>query len=192
MSTLATTAPLWITARGAGIAALLSASGALSAGLLMGLKPKFLAKRRLELRASHEALAIATFVLILVHGVTLLLDPVLHLGVTGLLVPFGASWERIGTGLGQVAAYGMVALGATFYARRRLGGQRWRKAHRWIPVFWVLSIGHALMTGTDASTWWFLASLAAPVAAGFALLAQRHLAEPPARSAAPRPTASRP
>lgn len=66
MSTLATLTPLWLTARAAGIGALLCASGALAAGLLMALRVGALRTRRVELRAAHEALSLATFALLLV------------------------------------------------------------------------------------------------------------------------------
>lgn len=183
---LAATAPLWITARAAGIGALLSASGALSAGLLMALGPLRLKTRKLELRATHEALAIGTVVLIALHAVSLFFDATLAPGVAGILLPFGASYRTFGTALGQLAAYGMIALGLTFYVRRRLGGDRWRRAHRWIPVFWLLAIGHALLTGTDTTAWWCLIALAGPVLAGATLLVLRHAAP----AAPPRPPAS--
>ena len=50
-------------------------------------------------------------------------------GLAGLLVPFAAPYRPVATALGQIArAYGMFALGATFYVRRRVGTQRWRSA----------------------------------------------------------------
>jgi DMSO/TMAO reductase YedYZ heme-binding membrane subunit len=67
----------------------------------------------------------------------------------------------------------MLALGATFYVRRHIGTQRWRSAHRWLPVFWLLAVAHGLFVGTDSGTVWALAALAPPVAAGAALLATR-------------------
>lgn len=167
-------APVWITARAAGIAALLCSSGTIAAGLLMALKPIALRRRRLELRAVHEALALATFAFIAVHGIALFVDPVLKPGVLGTLVPFAAGYERVGTALGQLAAYGMIALGLMFYVRRRIGGQRWRRAHRAVPVFWLLAVAHGLMTGSDAGAPWFLIALAMPVLAAGALLAQRY------------------
>jgi methionine sulfoxide reductase heme-binding subunit len=171
---LADVAPLWITSRASGIAALLCASLAIAAGLLMALKPAGLRMLRLELRTAHEALALATFALIVVHGATLLLDPVLEPGLAGILVPFAAGYERVGTALGQLAAYGMLALGLTFYLRRSIGSARWRRAHRLIPAFWALAVLHGLVTGTDAGTWWFLAAVLPPVLAGAALLVARH------------------
>jgi methionine sulfoxide reductase heme-binding subunit len=188
---VATLAPVWVTARAAGTAALLSSSLALSAGLLMALKPKVLRRGRVELRAAHEAFALATMALIVVHGLAICFDPYLRPGVVQTVVPFAAHYKTLGTALGQVAAYGLLALGGTFYARRRLGGQRWRRAHRVIPVFWAVALGHALLTGTDAYTWWFAAAAALPVLSGVALLAARLApAEEPASPASAAANAS--
>jgi sulfoxide reductase heme-binding subunit YedZ len=177
--TFADLAPIWITARASGTAALLCSSGAITAGLLMALKPAAVRRHKLELRAAHEALSLATFAFIAVHGIALFADPVLKPGVVGTLVPFGAEYERIGTALGQLAAYGMIALGLSFYVRRRIGGQRWRRAHRAVPIFWLLAVAHGFMTGTDSLTPWFIAALALPFLAAGALLLQRWM---PARA----------
>jgi methionine sulfoxide reductase heme-binding subunit len=99
-----------------------------------------------------------------------------------MLVPFAAPYRPVGTALGQVAAYGMLALGATFYVRRRVGAQRWRRAHRWLPVFWLMAVAHGLLVGTDTMALWALAALAPPVAAGAALAVTRwggHVAAAP-------------
>jgi methionine sulfoxide reductase heme-binding subunit len=175
--------PVWTTSRASGLAALLTASLAISCGLLMALRVPALRRRAPELRAAHQALANATFALIGVHALSLLLDPVLRPGLAGLLVPFAAPYRPFATALGQIAAYGMFALGATFYVRRRVGTQRWRRAHRWLPVFWLLAVAHGLLVGTDAMTMWALAALAPPVAAGAALVLTRWAGQvaPPTR-----------
>jgi len=165
--------PVWTTNRASGLAALLTASLAISCGLLMALRVPALRRRAPELRAAHQALANATFALIGVHALSLLLDPVLRPGLAGLLVPFAAPYRSFATALGQIAAYGMLALGATFYVRRRVGTQRWRRAQRWLPVFWLLAVAHGLLIGTDTMTMWALAALAPPVAAGVALVVTR-------------------
>lgn len=184
-------APVWVTARAAGAAALLSSSLALSAGLLMALKPAMLRRGRVELRSAHEALALATLALIAVHGLAIAFDPYLKPGIVSALVPFANGYKTFGTALGQLAAYGFVALGGTFYLRRRLGSARWRRAHRAIPVFWVLALGHTLLTGTDTYAWWFMTAAAAPVLAAVALLASRWAPDAEAGSApASSPTAT--
>ena len=56
----------WITSRAAGFAALVLASLAVSAGLLMS--TKLLKGKTSELRAAHDTLALSTIVAIVVHG----------------------------------------------------------------------------------------------------------------------------
>ena len=59
----------WITSRAAGIVALLASSLAVSLGLMMSLRSKLP-----DLRATHEALSLATIAAIVVHSVALLGD----------------------------------------------------------------------------------------------------------------------
>jgi methionine sulfoxide reductase heme-binding subunit len=172
------TPPVWTTSRASGLAALMTASLAIACGLLMALRVPALRRRNAELRAAHQALANATFALIGVHALALLFDPVLKPGIAGVLVPFAGPYRPLATGLGQIAAYGILALGATFYVRRAIGTARWRSAHRWLPAFWLLALLHGLLAGTDTGTTWALAALAAPVAAATALLVTRLATQP--------------
>jgi predicted ferric reductase len=180
--------PVWTTSRASGLAALVTVSLAITCGLLMALRVPALRRRAPELRAAHQALANATFALIGVHAVSLFLDPVLRPGLAGMLVPFASPYRPVATALGQIAAYGILALGATFYVRRRIGTTRWRRAHRWLPAFWLLAVAHGLLVGSDTTRPWALAALALPVAAAAALvltrLAREAVAEP--RMAEPR------
>jgi methionine sulfoxide reductase heme-binding subunit len=165
--------PVWTTSRASELAALMTASLAIACGVLLALRIPTLRRRGPELRAAHQALANTTFALTGVHGLSLLLDPVLRPGVSGLLVPSAAPYRPLATALGQIAAYGMLGLGATFYVRRRIGTTRWRAAHRWLPVFWLMAVAHGLLVGTDSGTAWALAALAPPVAAAAALVLTR-------------------
>ena len=63
--------PVWTTSRASGLAALMTASLAISCGLLMALRVPALRRRAPELRAAHQALANATFALIGVHALSL-------------------------------------------------------------------------------------------------------------------------
>jgi sulfoxide reductase heme-binding subunit YedZ len=175
-------APLWVTARASGIAALLAASGSASLGLLSALRPSVTRGWRIELRAAHEALALATLALIALHAAALLADPVLKPGLAGVLVPFAASYRPLATALGQIAAIGMAALALTYYARRVLGAQRWRSAHRFIAGFWALGVAHALLDGSDAGRPWFVAAVLLPAATAGVLLVLRHARPAAARA----------
>ena len=75
-----------------------------------------------------------------VHGATLLADPWLRPGVSGVLVPFAMGYRPLFTGLGIVAGYLAALLGLSFYARRRIGARLWRKLHRATVLVWALGV----------------------------------------------------
>jgi methionine sulfoxide reductase heme-binding subunit len=144
----------WITSRAAGTLALLFSSVGVGAGLLMG--GKLLKGRGPDLRAAHEALSIATIVAIVVHAVALLGDSYLRPSLTDITIPFVSSYMTVWTTVGIVAGWMMIILGLSFYARARIGQQRWRKLHRFTALAWVLGLAHSLGEGTDAGQAWFL------------------------------------
>lgn len=144
----------WITSRAAGGAALILASAAVAAGLMMGSKRQNSNKR--DLRAIHEALSLTTLAMVVLHGVSLLGDSYLNPGPAGIAIPFVGFYKPLWTGLGIIAGYGLATLGLTYYLRDRIGAARWRKLHRLTAVFWVLAIVHTIGAGSDAAQIWFL------------------------------------
>ena len=161
----------WITSRAAGFAALVLASLAVSAGLLMS--TKLLKGKTSELRAAHDTLALSTIVAIVVHGVALLGDQFLHPSVADIAIPFVSSYKTLWTSLGIVGGWALILLGLSYYARRWIGAVRWRKLHRFTALAWLLGLVHALGEGTDAGQVWFLAMLAVVVIPALALLFTR-------------------
>jgi sulfoxide reductase heme-binding subunit YedZ len=144
----------WITSRAAGGAALILASAAVAAGLMVSAKRPNANKR--DLRAVHEALSLTTLAMVSLHGLALLGDSYLNPGLTGIAIPFVGFYRPLWTGLGIVAGYGLAALGLTYYMRDRVGAARWRKLHRLTAVFWLLAIVHTIGAGSDAAQLWFL------------------------------------
>ncbi len=144
----------WITSRAAGGAALILASAAVGAGLMVSAKRQTSNKR--DLRAIHEALSLTTLAMVALHGLALLGDSYLNPGPAGIAIPFVGFYRPLWTGLGIVAGYGLAALGLTYYMRDRVGAARWRKLHRFTAVFWLLAIVHTIGAGSDAAQLWFL------------------------------------
>jgi sulfoxide reductase heme-binding subunit YedZ len=174
VSTAAAITPMWFTARAAGITALLLASASVGAGVLMAARALRGNGRAAVLRAVHETCALATLVAIVVHGVALVLDPWLKVGVLQVLVPFTMPYRPLASGLGQLAALGIIVLGPTFYLRHRLGGAvRWRNAHRWVAAFWFLGVLHGVTAGTDGGTLWYVIATSLVVAPATFLLILR-------------------
>jgi sulfoxide reductase heme-binding subunit YedZ len=178
----------WITSRAAGFAALVLASLAVSAGLLMS--TKLLRGRTSELRSAHDTLALATIVAIVLHGAALLGDQFLHPSIADVAIPLHSSYKTLWTSLGIVGGWGLALLGLSYYARRYVGAARWRKLHRFTALAWLAGLAHALGEGTDAGQLWFLAMIALVTIPALALLATR-MARSGGASAAPAPQMSK-
>jgi sulfoxide reductase heme-binding subunit YedZ len=163
----------WITSRAAGFTALIVASLAVSIGLLMS--TKLIKGRVSDLRVVHEVLSLSALVAIVVHGVTLIGDQYMHPSVLDITVPFLASYKPVWTSLGIVSGWSLVILGLSYYARRWIGGVRWRRLHRFTALAWLAGLAHSLGEGTDAGQAWFLAMAAIVVVPALALLATRML-----------------
>jgi methionine sulfoxide reductase heme-binding subunit len=160
----------WITSRAAGVAALLLASMSVCVGLLMGGR---LRARKADLRIAHEALSLATLAALLVHGLTLLGDGYLHPSLGDVAVPFLSGYKTLWTSMGIVAFWALLVLGLSYYARARIGVQRWRMLHRFAALAWILGLAHSLGEGTDAGQTWFLAMTAVVVVPALVLLLVR-------------------
>jgi methionine sulfoxide reductase heme-binding subunit len=163
----------WIISRAAGTAALVLSSLSVCLGLLMG--GRLLRRRGTELRVAHEALALGTLGTLLVHGLSLLADGYLHPSLADIAVPFLSSYKTLWTAAGIVAFWILLALGISFYARARIGQERWRLLHRFTALAWVLGVAHSLGEGSDAGQTWFLAMTGIVVVPALALLVIRHL-----------------
>lgn len=178
----------WIASRAAGITALILSSLSVCAGLLLG--RRFARGHRQELRATHEALSLATLATLAVHGLTLLGDGYLHPSLGDVAIPFLSGYRTLWTSMGIVAFWALLALGLSYYARARIGVQRWRRLHSFAALAWLLGLAHSLGEGTDAGQAWFLAMTALAVVPALLLLLARLLDSagglgPRARASAP-------
>jgi sulfoxide reductase heme-binding subunit YedZ len=167
----------WIASRAAGIAALLLSSAAVGVGLTMG--GRMVKGRGLDLRAAHEALSLATLIAIVVHAAALLGDSFLNASVLDITVPFVSGYKEPWMSIGVVSGWALIALGASYYFRTKIGVARWKKLHRWTSLAWLAGIVHSLGEGTDAGTTWFLVCTAVAVVPALVLLIVRHLPSTP-------------
>lgn len=146
----------WIASRASGIVALVLVTISVAIGLTMAGKPVRKPGFNRALRTIHEQTALAALVAIGIHGFALLADPWLKPGLTGVTVPFALGLHTFWTGLGVIAGYLAMLLGLSFYFRKRIGAQLWRKAHRATIAVYVLGLFHALGAGTDTGSPLFL------------------------------------
>jgi sulfoxide reductase heme-binding subunit YedZ len=166
----------WITSRAAGTVALLASSAAVTLGLLMG--GRMIRGRTVTLRATHEALSLATIAALVVHALALLGDGYLSPSLADITIPFVSSYQRLWTTTGIVAGWMLIALGLSYYARGRIGAARWRRLHRFTALAWLLGVLHGLFEGSDAGMAWFLVTVGAAAMPAGALLTARLAATP--------------
>ena len=138
----------WLIARAAGLVAF----GLLTISIILGLlmSTRLLPPRRQKsLLGWHQTLLWLAICMAALHGVALMLDPVMHFGLKAILVPGLAPWRAITVAAGVTAGYLMLALAASFHVRRRITQRRWRKLHYASFAAFALALGHALHAGTD-------------------------------------------
>ena len=174
----------WLVSRSAGVVALVTVAVSVLIGLTLAAGLGRPPPRRRALVAIHEQTALASLIAIAVHGLALLGDGFLKPGLRGIAIPFVIDFEPVFVGLGIIGGYLAAALGLSFYARRRIGGKRWRTLHRATPVVYVLGLIHTLGAGTDAGSSWLRAFMLATAFAAGGLLVAR-IRKKPARRAAP-------
>jgi DMSO/TMAO reductase YedYZ heme-binding membrane subunit len=179
----------WLASRAAGIVGFVALGIVAVIGLLSALKV-FSPATNARLRPFHERLAITGLVAIAGHGALLLFDPWLHPGIAGILVPLSIGYRPFAVGLGIVAFYALCAFGLSFYQRRRIGARRWRSAHRFASLAFVLGGLHALLAGTDARSPLLLGIILGLFALVAALGTARALGHPVRKPAPRKSTAS--
>ena len=161
----------WITTRAAGSVALLASSISVCVGLVMSLR--LVKGRRVDLRIAHEALSLTALVALGVHVVSLLADSFFHPTLLDVTVPFVSGYKEPWTSIGIISGWAMAILGLSYYARARIGQQRWRRLHRWTALAWFGGLLHALGTGTDSGRVWFLAMAGVVALPALALAVER-------------------
>lgn len=85
----------WLVSRASGIVALVLVTISVGIGLTMASKLARWAGWPKKLTAIHEQTALAGLLAIAVHGITLIGDPWLHPGATGVLVPFTMDYRPL-------------------------------------------------------------------------------------------------
>lgn len=144
----------WYTVRASGYTALVLLTLSMVLGLLLGLNVKSARWPRFLTNDLHGFTTLVALVFVGIHIVATVLDPFMHFGLAGVLVPFASGYRPIGMAAGIVATYLMLAVWISSRLQRRIGWQRWRTLHYAVFAIYALSIGHTLLTGEDGSTTW--------------------------------------
>jgi len=106
-----------------------------------------------QIDRAHRQLSLLVIGLVAVHVLATALDAMGDSWQTVLIPGQWASqgWPQAvwGYNAGIFALYILVLVAPTYYLRRMIGLSRWRFVHRFVLVFYGLSVWHALILGLD-------------------------------------------
>ncbi|WP_180357609.1 ferric reductase-like transmembrane domain-containing protein [Streptomyces sp. NP160] len=179
---------LWYLGRGTGVAALLLFTAVVVAGVLVRRGDGAPGLPRAGVAAVHRWLSLSALAFLVMHVVTMLVDPYVQLRVVDLVVPFLGAWNPFWLGLGTLSLDLVLALVATSLLRHRLGHRAWRAVHWAAYLCGPSAVLHALGTGTDAGTPWMTVLVVTCTAAAGGAVVLRLL---PRRVLPPRAAAAR-
>lgn len=154
------TEALWALGRGTGVVALVLLTGSMLLGIgVRSGRPQPLG--RSGLHDLHRSTALTAVGLVLVHMLTLLLDPYAQLRVVDLVVPFLGAQRPLWLGLGTLATDLVLVVVAVSLLRHRVGPRVFRLVHWATYALWPIAVLHTVGDGTDRSAPWLLALVAA-------------------------------
>jgi len=134
---------------------------------------------------AHQFLLLLAAVFAAMHGVSVWLNPLTHLTLRDILVPFVSPAAPIWMGLGILAGYLGLAVAITTWLRPYVGQAWWRRLHYAAFVVFVLATLHGIGEGPDTRTSWAIAIYAVAVGSVFLLVLAR-LLQTSERSPKPR------
>lgn len=168
----------WLLARASGLVAYAILTASVLAGLVLKARPLGQSVSPAVIVDIHRFLALLGLGALAIHGIALVLDDAVDIGLAALLVPGAAPYRPLATALGVLAAELMVLVYVSFPLRRRIGAKAWRALHWFTYLVFALATLHGLAAGTDSGRTWMLALYGAAVGAVLAAVAWRLLVPP--------------
>jgi methionine sulfoxide reductase heme-binding subunit len=169
----------WLLARATGMTAYVLLTLSVLAGLVLKSRPFGMALRPATVTDVHRTLAVLSLGALALHGLTLVLDATVEIGLGALLVPGLAPYRPLPTAAGVLAGELMLLVYASFSVRRRIGQRNWRRLHWATYATFALATVHGLLAGTDSGAGWALALYLSAVGAVAFATAWRALVPPP-------------
>lgn len=181
---------LWYAGRGFGVSALVLLSLVMLLGILTRSGRSLPGLPRFAVAALHRTTSLTSVLFVVLHVLTLGLDPYAQLHLIDTVLPFFGTFRPLWQGLGTVASDLIVLLVGSSLLRHRLGLKVWRALHWTAYLFWPVALLHAFGNGTDGHSAWMLAVLGTCVSAVGAAGVWRLVSSRFAPEAAPIPASA--
>ena len=142
---------IWLAARAAGIVTFLLLSFQVCLGLILS-HPTNKSTWKLSKRIFpwHEHLWVFVMAFLLVHIVSIVLDPYAKVTVLGALIPGLSEYRSSAVAIGTMALYAFLLTAISARYTKLLPSGVWLKIHRLSLVVWVFGWLHSVLAGTDS------------------------------------------
>jgi methionine sulfoxide reductase heme-binding subunit len=148
---------LWYVTRAAAVSAYVLLALTTNLGIVRSLTTQIGERVSWVLDELHQFLALLTGAFVLLHLLTLLLDPFITFTPANLLLPFAQPYRTLATDLGVLGLYALVVVLVSSWLRRRISRGMWRGLHYLgFAAFFLVTI-HGLLAGADAGQAWMRA-----------------------------------
>ena len=144
----------WLAARATGIVAFLLLTVQVALGLVLS-HPTNKSTWKLSKRIFpwHEHLWVFVMAFLIVHIVSVVLDPYAGVSLGGAFIPGLAEYRSSPVALGTMALYAFVVTAVTARWTKLLPRGAWLTIHRLALLVFVLAWLHGVLAGTDTSAW---------------------------------------
>jgi predicted ferric reductase len=148
---------IWLAARATGIVAFLLLTFQICVGLILS-HPTNKSTWKLSKRIFpwHEHVWVFVMAFLLVHIVSLVLDPYAKVGIAGALIPGLSEYRSSPVALGTMALYAFLLTAITARYTKLLPAGAWLSIHRVALVVFVLAWLHGVLSGTDSDALRFM------------------------------------
>ena len=180
----------WLLARATGLAAYVLLTVSVLAGLVVKSRPFGRAIKPASATQLHRTLALLSLSALALHGLALVLDRSIEIGLGALLVPGLAPYRPLWTGIGVLAGELMLLVYISFALRKRIGIKNWRRLHYATYLAFAGATAHGVMAGTDSAQPWVIGLYLGAIGAVAAATAWRALVPPARPTPRPRPAAT--
>jgi sulfoxide reductase heme-binding subunit YedZ len=171
---------LWYVSRGTGLVLLVLLTAVVVLGVAVRSGWGGERMRRFVVEGVHRNLALVSVVLLVVHVVTAVADPFVHIGWLATIVPFTSAYRTLWIGFGTVSVDLLLLVIVTSLFRRHMHQRGWRIVHWLAYLAWPLAFVHSLYAGDDtrldavaAIDWFCLATVLAVLGARLVAGARR-------------------
>lgn len=145
---------LWYVTRAAAVSAYVLLALAVALGVFRSLARDLSVRVGWPLDELHQFLSLLAGAFVVLHLVTLALDPFIHFSLANLLLPLGQPYRPLATDLGVLGLYALAVVLVSSWLRRRMSYRLWRGIHYAGFLTFFLVTLHGLLAGADASTPW--------------------------------------